>query len=163
MKRLHGSIVHGPLIPLHNDTGDLGGSEDVENVWSGISNGAGVGSVRTNSDPDDDRAKGFLLAVLDHREPSSLERRVLEAPSFHRRYDPRSESVPHVIKWRVKDAVGSLLGDLVETGASRGDGEGVRLEIGTPQELRRVTRDAVVVEVHLVFGDQIGGDDGTGV
>ena len=39
----------------------------------------------------------------------------------------------------------SLLGDLVEIGAGRGGGEGIRLEIGAPQELKWIARDAVIV------------------
>jgi hypothetical protein len=102
--------------------------------------------------------------VLDDREASGLDRRVLETAVLHRRLDLRNDGVvPQLVKGRVEHAMSSLLGDLVEIGAGRGDGEGVRLEIGAPQELRRIARDAVIVEVHLVFRDQIGGDDGAGV
>ena len=102
--------------------------------------------------------------VLDDREPSGLDRRVLETAVLHRRLDLRNDGVvPQLVKGRVEDAMSSLLGDVVEICAGRGDGEGIRLEIGAPQELRRIVRDSVIVEVHLVFRDQIGGDDGAGV
>jgi hypothetical protein len=152
------------LVPLDDDIGDLDVSEDVEDVWRGIANGPGVDGVGTNGDPHNDGAESFVLAALDGREASRLERGVLEAVGLHRRQDPRSDGiVPHVVERRVEDAVGSLGGDLEEVGSRRGDGEGVGLEIGTPHELGRVAGDAVVPEVHLILGDQVGGDDGAGV
>lgn len=67
-----------PLIPLHDDTGDLDATEDAiedaEDVWSGIANSPGVSSIRTNGNPDNDRIKSLVLAVLDDRELSRLQR-----------------------------------------------------------------------------------------
>jgi len=152
-----------PLVPLDNDIGDLDVREDVEDVWRGITNGLGVGGVGANGDPDNDRAESFALAVLDGREASRLKRGVLEAVGFHRCQDLRSDGFPHGVERRVEDAVGSLGGDLEEIRSRRGDGGGVGFEIRTVHELGRVPGDAVVIEVHLVHGDQVGGDDGVSV
>ena len=57
----------------------------------------------------------------------------------------------------------SLGGDLEEARPRRGDGEGVGLEVRTPEEFGRVAGDAVVPEVHLELGDQVGGDDSEGI
>ena len=150
-----------PLVPLDNDIGDV--REDVEDVWRGITNSPGVGGVGTNCDPHNDRAEIFALTVLDDREASSLKRGVLEAVGFHRRQDLRSDGFPHGVERRLEDAVGSLGGDLKKVGSRRGDGEGVGLDIGTPQKLGRITGDAVVIEVHLILRDQVRGDDGVSV
>ena len=136
----------------------------MEDVWRGIANGPGVGGVGTNGNPHNDGAESFVLAILDGREASRLECGVLKAVGLHRRQDPRGDGfVPHVVERRVEDAVGSHGGDLKEVGSRRGNGEGVGLDIGTPHELGRVAGDAVVPEVHLILGDQVGGDDGAGV
>lgn len=50
--------------------------------------------------------------------------------------------------WQVEDTVGSLGGDLEEVGSRWGNGEGVGLEIGMPQEFGRVAGNAMVPEVH---------------
>jgi len=120
---------------------------------------SGVGA---NGDPQNDGAESVALAVLVGREPSRLERRVFEAVGLHRRQDPRSDDIiPHLVERRVEDAVRSLGRDAEEAGSRRRDaGKGVGLEIRTPQELGRVAGDAMVPEVHLILGDQVGGDDG---
>ena len=105
----------------------------------------------------------MVLVVLDGREASRLKRGVLEAVGFHRFQDLRSDGIPHGVERRLEDAVGSLGGDLEEIDSRWRDGEGVGLEIGTVHELGRVAGDAVVPEVHLVLGDQVGGDDGVSV
>lgn len=151
-----------PFVPLDDDIGDMGVSEDVKDVWRSIANSPGVGGVGTNGDPHNNWAKSFLLAVLDGREASCLKRGVLKAVGLHRCQDLRSDDIPHVVKRRTKDTVGSLGGDFEEAGSRRGDGEGVGLEIGTPHEFGRVAGDAVIPEVFLILGDQVGGD-GEGV
>ena len=145
-----------PLVPLNNDIGDLEVREDVEDVWRGITNSPGVGGVGTDCDPHNDRAESFALTVLDGREASSLKCGVLEAVGFHRRQDLRSDGFPRGVERR-------LGGDLKEVGSRRGDGEGVGLDIGTPQKLGRITENAVVIEVHLILRDQVGGNDGVSV
>jgi len=133
----------------------------LEDVWRGIANGPGVGGVGTNGDPQNDGAESFVLAVLDGRKPSRLERGVFEAAGLHRRQDPRSDDIiPHLVERRVEDAVRSLGRDVEEVGSRRRGAEGVGLEIRTPQELGRVARNTMVPEVHLILGDQVGGDDG---
>ena len=57
--------------------------------------------------------------------------------------------------------MGSFGRDLEETGARCRDGEGICLKVQTSHELE--IPDAMVVEVHLVFRDHIGGYDGEGV
>jgi hypothetical protein len=114
-----------PLVPLNNNIGDLDISEDVEDVWRGITNGLGVGGVGANGDPHNDRAKSFVLAVLDGREASRLKCGVLEAVGFHQRQDLRSHGIPHGVERRLEDAVGSLGGDLEEIGSRRGVGKGL--------------------------------------
>jgi hypothetical protein len=152
------------LVPLDNDIGDLDIREDVEDVWRGITNGLGVGGVGANGNPDNDGAESFaLITVLDGREASRLKRGVLEAVGFHRRQDLRSDGFPHGVERRVEDAVGSLSGDLEEIRSRWANGEGVGFEIRTVHELGRVAGEAVVIEVHLVGGDQVGGDDGVSV
>ena len=54
----------------------------------------------------------------------------------------------------------TLFDNLEEIRSRRRDGEGVGFEIRTVHELGRVPGDAVVIEVHHVHGDQVGGDDG---
>jgi len=85
----------------------------------------------------------------------------VETAGPHRRDDLRRDVVPHLVELRAEDAMGSLGRDLEETGASRRDREGVRLEVRTPHELE--IPDAVVVEVHLVSRDHVGGYDGEGL
>ena len=77
-------IRGGRLVPLDDDIGDLDVSEDVEDVWRGIANGPGVGGVGTNGNPHNDGAESFVLAILDGREASRLERGVLKAVGLHR-------------------------------------------------------------------------------
>ena len=151
------------FVPLDDDIGDLDVSEDVEDIWRGIANSPGVGGVGTNGDPYNDGAKSFLLAVHDGREASRLQCGVNEAAGLHRCQDLRSDGIPHGVERRVEDTVDSLLGDFEEAGSRRGDGEGVGFEIRPPHELGRVVGDAVVPKVHLILGNQVGGDDGVGV
>jgi hypothetical protein len=54
-----------PLVPLDNNIGDLDVSEDVEDVWHGITNGLSIGGVGANGDPHNNRAESFVLAVLN--------------------------------------------------------------------------------------------------
>ena len=61
------------------------------------------------------------------------------------------------------NTMGSLGGDLKKMGSRQQGGEGVHLEIGMVHELGRVAEDAVVPEVHLVLGDQVGGDDSVNI
>ncbi len=84
---------------------------------------------------------------------------------FQRCQDLRSDGIPHGVERRLEDAVGSLGGDLEEMGSRRvdGDSEGVGIEIGTVHKLGRVAGDTMVSEMHLVLGDQVGGDDGVSV
>ena len=91
---------------------------------------------------------------------STVEKRAVLSAEYLR---PWAFIDSHVVERRVEDVVGSLGGDLEEVGSRRGNGEGVGLDIGTPHELGRVAGDAVVPEVHLILGDQVGGDDGAGV
>ena len=150
-----------PLAPLDDDVDDIELSEDLEDVWRRVANVPRLGGVGTNSDPYDNRAESWLLAVLDGREASRRQRRVLETSGLHRRDDLRRDVVPHLVELRAEDAMGSLGRDLEEMGARRRDGEGIRLEVRAPHELE--IPDAVVVEVHLVFRDHIGGYDGEGI
>ena len=53
----------------------------------------------------------------------------------------------------------SLDGNVEESGSRRAGREGVDLDVGTPHELGRVGGDAVIPELHLILGDQVGGDD----
>ena len=162
-QRQAGQPLDRPFVPLDNDIGDLGVSEDVKDVGHGIANSPGVGGVGTNGDPHNDWAKSFLLAVLDGRETNCLKRGVLEAVGLHRCQNLRSDGIPHGIERRTEDTVGSLGGDFEKAGSRHGDGEGVGLEIGMPHEFGRVAGDAVIPEVHLELGDQVGGNDGEGV
>ena len=150
-----------PLVPLDDDVGDIELREDPEDVWCRVANVPRSGSVGTNSNPYDDGAESWLLAVLDGREASRRQRRVLETADLHRRDNLRRDVVPHPVELRAEDAMGSFCRYLEETGARRRDGEGIRLEVRTPHELE--IPDAVVVEVHLVFRDHIGGYDGESV
>jgi hypothetical protein len=66
--------------------------------------------------------------VLNCREASYLERRVLEAVGLHQHQDLRSDGIiPHIVEWCVEDAVGSLGGDLEGVGSRRGMGKGMVL------------------------------------
>jgi hypothetical protein len=116
-----------------------------------------------NSDPHNDRAKSFVLAVLNGLEASCLKCGVPEAVGFHRCQDLRSNGIPLGIERHLEDTVGSLGGNLEKIDSRRGDGEGVGLEIGMVHELGRVAGNAVVPEVHLILGDQVGGDDDVSV
>lgn len=69
--------------------------------------------------------------------------------------------VPHLVQRGVEDAVGDFCRDIVEAGASQRDGEGVYLEVRTPQELD--IPDTVVVEARLVLGDHVGRYGGEGL
>ena len=74
-----------PFVPLDDDIGDLGVSQDIEDIGRGIVNSLGVGGVGTNRDPYNDWAKSFLLlAILDGREAHCLQRRVLKTMGLHR-------------------------------------------------------------------------------
>ena len=102
--------------------------------------------------------------TVEKRAVFDFQRRVLEIASLHRLPGLRSDGrIPHLIESRAEDTVGSLGGDFEEVGSRRGDVEGVGLEIRTPEEFGRVAGDAVVPEVHLELGDQVGGDDGEGI
>ena len=126
----------------------------MEDVWRGIANGPGVGGVGTNGNPHNDGAESSSLLS------STVEKRAVLSAEYLR---PWAFIDSHVVERRVEDAVGSLGGDLEEVGSKRWNGEGVGLDIGMLHELGRVAGDAVVPEVHLILGDQVGGDDGAGV
>ena len=149
------------LVPLDNNVGDIELREDLEDVWRRVANVPRLGGVGTNSNPYDDGAESWLLAVLNGREASRCQRRVLETTDLHRRNDLRRNVVPHLIELRAKDTMGSFGRDLEETGARCRDGEGICLKVQTSHELE--IPDAMVVEVHLVFQDHIGGYDSEGV
>ena len=100
-----------PFVPLYDDTGDLGVSEDLKDVGRGIANSPGGGGVGTNGDPHNDWAKSFL-AVLDGREANCLKRGVLEAAGLHQFAYLRSDGIPYDIERRTEDTVNSLGGDL---------------------------------------------------
>ena len=53
--------------------------------------------------------------------------------------------------------------DFEEAGSECRDGEGIDLEIRTPQKWRSDAGDAVIKESPLELGDQTGGDDGEGI
>jgi hypothetical protein len=84
--------------------------------------------------------------------------------SFHRVPDLRSNgSIPHLFEARIEDTVGSLGGDSEEAVSKLQDREVVGLEIRTIQEFGRAAGDAVVPEIYLELGDQVGSDDGEGL
>lgn len=56
----------------------------------------------------------------------------------------------------------SLDGDGEVAVSAYGHGEGVLLKVGAPQERGRAAGEAVVIEVALVLGDEVGSDDGEG-
>ena len=61
--------------------------------------------------------------------------------------------IPHVVEWRVEDAVDSLDGNVEESGSRRAGRERVDLEVGTPHELGRVGGDAAIPPLPLILGD----------
>ena len=108
-----------PLVPLDDDVGDIELREDLEDVWRRVANVPRLGGVGTNNDPYDDGAESWFLAVLDGREASRRQRRVLETADPHRRDDLRHDVVPHLAELRAEDAMGSFGRDLEETSARR--------------------------------------------
>ena len=52
------------LIPLDNNTSDLGLIENTEDVRCDITNGRSGSRIRANGDPDNDGAESFVLATL---------------------------------------------------------------------------------------------------
>ncbi len=152
------------LVPFHDNTVDLGVVEDPEDLWGDVANGSGLGGVRMDGYPNGVGAPRLRPSVLvDGQEAGGLQHRALDTVRLQQRNDTRSDvRVPDFVETRVEDAEGSLGEGLYEAFSDFRHGEGVGVEVGAPHELRRVLREAVVVEIGLVLRDQVGSDDGRG-
>ena len=74
----------------------------------------------------------------------------------------RGVTIPDLVEARIEDTEGSLGVGLEEAFSDLWHAEGVGFEVGAPHQLRRVLGEAVVPEVDLVLGHQVGSDDGRG-
>lgn len=148
------------LVPLDNSTVHLGGFEDLHDVRSHFPHSSGACGVGRNGDPYSVWPPGsrlsFLVASL---KADRVQRRPLETAGFEQVEDLGSDVVPNLSEVLIEDRTSDLASELAGMFAGFPHGKGIGFKVGTPHELGRVAREAAVIQVALVFGDQVGRDD----
>jgi hypothetical protein len=122
-----------------------------------ILGGGGIGMCRN---PDDDGTETTLPVLAVSEESSCLDSRIAYPSSFQDFADLESDIVPNLVEPCVEHAMhGFGRGRSVST---LGDREGIGMEVGAVEKLRKVERDTVVVGNSFVVRYNVWGDSSGG-
>lgn len=154
-------LLDRALVPFDDCTLNLVLIENAENIGRSVTGVLGGGGVGMGGNPDDDRAQLLVPILVEGREASGLQCRVLNTALLEQSNDHRSDNMPDRVELRSEDSLGGLGRDLKEPGPRSRNREGIRIEIGTVEQLRRVHRDAMIVMGSFVFRNKVGGGEGS--
>ena len=96
-------------------------------------------------DPDHDRSQGLLPVLIVGRETRTLQGGILDTALLEHGDDLRSNLVPDWVERGPKHSFCSFYGEFRPSVSSVGDQEGISVDVGAVQKLRRVRRDSVII------------------